>query len=111
VRLAACEAWGRQPGGQGLPQLVQVLADDQEAEVRLAAARELGRLKDARALVPLTEALADANPALQHGAAESLRAISGRDYGDDVQAWRQYAATGQAPEPNVSLAERLRRLF
>ena len=40
---------------------------------------------------------------------ESVVAVSGRDYGNDVQAWRQYAQTGKSDAPEVSVAERVRR--
>jgi hypothetical protein len=54
-------------------------------------------------------ALEDPDPAMQYRAVNSLRAISGRDLGNDVQQWRLYVK-GQLPE-EPTFAERLRRLF
>ena len=77
--------------------------------MRLAAVRAMGHTKETTALAPLAEALADADPAMQALAQESLTAVSGHHFGDNVQAWREYAATGKSDAPEVSLAERIRR--
>jgi HEAT repeat protein len=111
VRVAACESWRQQDPSVAVRELTAALSEGNEHDVRMAAARELGRRKDRQALAPLAETLADPNPALQQRVASSLREISGRDFGPNVEAWRQYAATGQGEEPPVSLVERLGRLF
>jgi hypothetical protein len=38
---------------------------------------------------------------MQRRVVESLKAVSGRDYGNDMTAWRQYAASpvGRGEEP------------
>lgn len=78
----------------------------------MAAARELRRFQDPLAYQALGLALQDEDPALQYRAVESLREASGKDYGNDLQAWQQFAQ-GQDPGPEYSpsVAERLRRLF
>ena len=47
---------------------------------------------------------------MQHRAMASLKKVSGQDYGDDVEAWRQYAKTGQA-QPQPSLVQRIFKGF
>ena len=110
VRIACCKAWGRRGGTEAVEQLSRALASDTNIDVRLAAARALGQTKDPSAAAPLGDALADADPALQYRAIESLKAISGRDFGNDLAAWRQYAKTGHSDKP-LTVAERLRGLF
>ena len=73
------------------------------------AVKALGETADKAALAPLADALVDPNPAIQFRAQESLRAVSGRDYGNNVQAWREYAKTGTTTTEEISFAERIRR--
>jgi HEAT repeat protein len=112
VRVAACEAWSRRGGPEAVHALSKVLHGDTELDVRLAAARALGALRDRTAIPALGLALEDANPALQWRAIQSLKAVSGRDFGDNVPAWRQFVQSGAAPErEHPSLADRVRDLF
>jgi hypothetical protein len=53
--------------------------------------------------------MVDSNPAMQKRAHEALTAVSGRDYGENVQAWRDYAKNGSTNAPEVSIAERVMR--
>lgn len=109
VRRAACEAMGRHGGPQAVQELTRVAAADTDVDVRIAAVRALGETEDQAALVPLAEALIDPDPAIQFRAQQGLRTVSGRDYGSDVQAWREYAKTGKSSAEEISFAERLRR--
>jgi len=111
VRIACCEAWGKRGGQDGLEELSRVLASDTNLDVRLAAARALGKTKQPAAVTPLAEVLADADPAMQARAMESLKSVSGKDFGNDVGAWRQYAQRGQADPPAASVADRVRKWF
>lgn len=107
VRTVAAEAWGRRGGPAAVERLTAALSDDASLDVRLAAARALGRTKHPGALAPLAEALADSDPAMQHRALASLKEVSGKDLGHDVETWRQYARGEHAGPPAPSLAERL----
>lgn len=111
VRIACCEAWTKRGGPEAVEHLSQALGGDTSLEVRLAAARGLGASKDQKALGPLVEVLADNDPALQNCAVQSLRQISGQDFGGDIQKWRQYAAAPNQPQPPTSIAEKFRKLF
>jgi HEAT repeat protein len=114
VRVTACEAWGRRGGGEAVQLLSDKLNRDTETDVRLAAIRALGELEGEQAtgaVRTLGVALDDKNPAIQFRAIESLRQVSGRDYGTDLVAWRQFVQGGQ-PEPTTpTFAERLRSWF
>ena len=110
VRVAACEAWGKRGDAQAVSLLSEALRSDVDADVRLAAAKALGETKNPEAVAALGEALADADPAMQYRAVLSLKKVTGKDLGNDVDRWQQYVK-GELPEPTPSLAERIRRLF
>lgn len=107
VRIACCEAWGQRGGPESIQELSTVLEAESNIDVRMAAAKALGATKDAQAVKPLADVLADNDPAIQRRAIESLKAVSGKDYGYDVQAWRQYAAGEPVQKRGESLAERM----
>jgi HEAT repeat protein len=111
VRVACCEALGKRGGPESVQVLSEALTNDTDLDVRLAAARALGETKDNAAIAALGQALEESDPALQLRAVESLRLVSGREYGNDVTAWREFAA-GRDPAPYTpTVAERLRNLF
>jgi HEAT repeat protein len=112
VRVAACEAWGDAGGVQAMEALTELVRNDEDLDVRIAATEQLGRFQDPLVVSALGLALNDQNPALQYSAVESLRTSTGRDFGDSVPAWREYVA-GRTPEParSPSMVERLRDIF
>ncbi len=112
VRIAACRAWGDRAGPEAIQLLGQRISGDTNADVRLAAARGLGETGDRSAATPLGVALEDADPALQYRAVLSLRKITGKRFGNDVNRWRQYV-NGETPTTSqpMSIAQRLRGLF
>lgn len=111
VRRMACECLGKRGGKEAVAELARASTSDTDTDVRLAAVRAMGQTGDTAALPPLAESLADSNPAMQFRAQESLRAISGHDFGNDVHAWREYAKNGRSDAPEIGIAERLRRTF
>jgi HEAT repeat protein len=111
VRIAACESLGRLGGPDATEKLSATIASDADPDVRLAALRAAGELDDPNVVSGIAIALDDPDPALQLRAMRSLEQVTGKQYGNDVQLWRAYAA-GEAPtEPDISVAERLRQLF
>jgi len=112
VRLAACEALGKRGGRQAAEKLADKLQVDKNVDVRLAAARALGHSKEQLAVTALGEALEDKDPAMQYRAVLSLREVTGEDFDNDVNRWRQYVS-GEHPRPAkpISIAERFRQLF
>lgn len=96
VRIACCEAWGTYGGVEAVSVLSGVVSGDEDPDVRLAAVRALGETGESGAVQALQPALEDDDPAMQLMAANSMRAVSGRNFGNDINAWREYAA-GREP--------------
>ena len=109
VRVAACETLGRRGGPEAVAALCDALKIDLEPEVRMSAAKALGQTHDLKAVPALGGALSDEDPAMQYLAVQSLQQVSGKDFGNDVNLWKQYVKGESPPEP--SLAERIKRLF
>jgi HEAT repeat protein len=105
ARTAACEALGKRRDEQSVQLLAAAVSGDAESDVRLAAARALGETKSPDAVKPLGEALNDEDPAMQWRAVQSLKQVTGKDFGNDVNRWQQYVR-GENPSP-PTLAERL----
>ena len=110
VRVACCNELGRLAEPASVASLANSLGNDEHIDVRLAAAEALGKIKSPDAVRALSVALDDRDPALQYVGVQSMKSITGEDYGPDVEAWRQVAA-GETPPPakRPTVAERLRR--
>jgi HEAT repeat protein len=109
VRVACCQALGRRQDVIAVASLANSLRTDKDLDVRLAAAEALGKIKSPEAVQALVIALEDRDPALQYVGVQSMKSVTGKDYGPDVQAWRQFAAgVTPLPEKAPSVAERLR---
>ena len=111
VRMAACEAWRKRGGPEAVSLLAARAAADADLDVRLEALRELGALGDEAAVPALARALEDPDPAIQYRAVLALKEVSGRDLGDDVNAWRSWAADPKAKGNEWTIAEGFRQLF
>jgi hypothetical protein len=112
VRIAACRAWGKVGGAEGLQSLAERVSKDENIDVKICAAKELGQFKDQAAVVALGSALEENDPALQYQAMQSLKSCSGRDFGVSVASWREFVAGRNPPPPeSPSMAQRLRQLF
>lgn len=109
VRLASCQSLGARQETRAVASLATVIRDDDDKDVRLAAVEALGKIKDPSAVAALAVALDDRDPALQYVGVQSMKSITGKNYGGDVAAWRQVAAGESPPEPPApSIAERIR---
>jgi HEAT repeat protein len=111
VRRVACECLGRRGGVEAVQELSRVANSDTDLDVRLAAVKALGQTRDQTAMPALAEAVADNNPAMQDLAVQSLKNISGRDYGDNMEAWQELAKTGKSSAAEIGVAERVRKMF
>ena len=108
VRIAVCDALGRQANPKSIAGLEGVLNSDPENNVRLAAARALGNSNDPNAARALTLALSDRSPALQFRSMESLKQITGEDFDGDPERWIAYIQVDvQVDREPPSLAESL----
>ena len=111
VRTAACDAWVEIGGDEAVRHIAHRYRSDKDIDVRLYAIRSLGSLGDISAVPVLAEALEAPDPAVQYRAVASLKEVSGRDFGNDVNVWREWAADPEAADQNWSIAEAWRRLF
>jgi len=110
VRARACAVWRERGGTEAVQQLANRCRTDRELDVRLQAIRMLGELEDKAAIPVLADVLADPDPAVQYRAVAALKQVSGRDLGNDVNVWREWAADPGRVEP-WSIAEAWRKLF
>ena len=101
VRCAACEGWRKRGGAEAAPVLIRMMKEDNEFDVKMTAARELGILGDPAAVPELGVLLDDPNPAMQNRGVESLRAITGKEFGDDVTKWKSFVQGGSPAEISV----------
>lgn len=111
VRLKACDVWSTRGGEDALNLLVTRYQTDAELDVRLRALKRLGDLQDKGAIPVLARALEDADPAVQYRAVAALRQVSGRDLGNDVNAWREWAADPASDKVPWTIAEGFRKVF
>ena len=111
VRMEACAVWARRGGAEAVTLLAARSQTDAELDVRLQALRMLGELGDDRAIPVLAKALEDPDPAVQYRAVAALKEVSGRDLGNDVNAWREWAADPEGSSAKWSIAEGFRQLF
>jgi HEAT repeat protein len=111
VRIRACDVWAKRGGAEAVQLLATRFQTDADLDVRLRALKMLGELKDKQAIPVLARALEDGDPAVQYRAVASLKQVSGRDLGNDVNVWREWAADPEAHKAEWSIAEGFRRLF
>jgi HEAT repeat protein len=111
VRVACCKAWGKRPSPEATRILAETLSGDTEHDVRMAAAKALATAGDKEAVTALGTALEDSDPAMQYVAVASLKNVTGKNLGNDVNAWRELAKRPDPPLREKSLAARLREIF
>lgn len=111
VRTSCCRMLGKRGEAASVNSLANVIRSDKDIDVRLAATEALGKIRSPEAVKALAPALEDRDPALQYVGVQSMKAVTGKDYGPDVQAWRTVAAGGTPPPaPAPSMAQRLQQL-
>lgn len=96
VRMTCCRALGQRADSAGVEPLAAVVRQDDDFDVRMAAVDALGAIKTEASVLALAAALRDRDPAMQYAGVQAMRTASGEDFGNDVSAWRQYAASLQA---------------
>ncbi len=74
------------------PDLIDVLAFDDDERARWEAAWSLGRLGDEQAIPSLIDALEDSSDDVRWFSSWSLRTITGESFGPDHDAWMQWWA-------------------
>jgi HEAT repeat protein len=106
IRVLACGFCGQKGDAATVQRLAALLSGDIDKDVRMAAARALGSAHDPSAIAILGTALEDKDPAMQYCAVGSLRKLTGRDLGNDVDRWRVAIKDG-----SLGLAERSHHWF
>lgn len=101
VRLAACKAWKLRKDTAARDMLLSLANKSNEStSVRQAALDALSVFgEDATVRTQMTSFLDDPSPAVQYQVAESLKVMTGRDYGGDFASWKQFMAGVDVPEP------------
>jgi HEAT repeat protein len=69
---------------------LMALLKDEEEDVRDTAAYALGLLGDERGIEPLIGCLQDPHEAVRREAAGALKTITGQDFGQDYDRWKQW---------------------
>jgi hypothetical protein len=92
IRLAVVQSWEKMPAGAAVPALQDLIGNDTNVDVRLAATRALGQFPGEQSLRALNLALTDRDPAIQLRATESLEKVAGKSLGRNVKAWQEYVA-------------------
>ena len=87
--------------------LAAALANDTDLDVRVQAARSLGAFKGAASMETLAAALEDNEITVQLTAMQSMKSVSGQDFGQDAKAWREYARSGSVKDETPSIASRI----
>jgi hypothetical protein len=106
VRTTCCRLLAKRQDAGAVAALSQIVATDSDAEVRMAAIDALGEFKSPAAVQGLAAAIKDRDPAMQYAGVLAMQRASGEDLGNDVEAWRQYAASVASPaRRDVSVAQ------
>ena len=102
VREAACAGWKTYGGEQSVPELIQILANESDLDIRHQAIEMLGEMRDERAIVALEVPLMDNDPALQYYTMKSLQKITG----EPEKSREEWIAYCQARHPDTAVAPR-----
>ena len=105
VRMACCRFLGERGDPSAIGPLSHLVGADADIDVRLAAVDALGKFKTHAAVPGLAAALKDRDPAMQYAGVEGMKNVTGdEDVGNDVKAWRQYAARLTGSAENAAIA-------
>ncbi len=104
VRMEACRALGNRRETKAATLLASTFGSETEIDVKHAALEAMGNQKNKTLVNAARIALNDRNPATQSLAMESLRGITGKDYGDRPDAWLKAIGTpdfGEESDPGT----------
>lgn len=108
VRLAVAQSLGTTQNPEAGSTLLAMAQSDSSRIVQLAATQSLGRHPSEDVRRFLASKLEDRSPAMQYQASLALKAVTGKDYGGDVDAWKRYLAGEDVPEARPSLADSMK---
>lgn len=87
IRSMAYKEWGQRPGQVAMPVLLKGARSESEKDVRIVIIRALGRFKNQQVYDTVTEALKDRDPSVQLAATDSMKELTGLDYGNTPEPW------------------------
>ena len=90
LRMAAVQSLKNQRTSSAQTSLISVVKSDQNPDVRRAAIASLSEFRDPDVVRLLANNLNDNDPATQLRVMESLASLTGKEFGADVKAWRQF---------------------
>ena len=107
VRVACCRKLGQRKEFGAVAPLRELMASDDDVDVRLAAVDALGAIGTTAAMQAIGPALTDREVAMQYAGVQALRLASGEKLGNQISAWQQYVeglgpATSAPGVPGVS---------
>lgn len=111
VRMALVAALRRSQDEVATTTLIAMSSSDPSNNVKLSATRSLGSHKSEAVKQYLGSKLDDRNIAVRFQASQALGELTGKRYGGDIDAWRQYVAGQNVPEPELSFAQTLESMF
>ena len=111
VRMQACSSLGNKSGDDAARLLVATIGTEGNLDVKHSAMEALGNFQSPIASQSLRTALVDSNPATKQLAMESLRGVTGKDYGDDPSVWIAALDGQEVEEPKSRIAEVFRGIF
>lgn len=111
VRMEACHALGRRSGDDATRVLVATIGTETDLDVKHAALEALAKHDNPISRDALKLALSDRNPATRNLAIESLKGVTGQNYGDDPKVWIAALNGQEVEQATPRLAERIRGLF
>ncbi len=99
VRSECAQALGEIESNEAQAALAGALRGDPRSDVRLAAAQSLRQHRDGQSAEALLVALepSEDDPAVRYYAADSLRYMTGHDFGYDREAWASYLQETENP--------------
>lgn len=103
VRMAACDVLGKRPEPAAAQRLARLAGESTNLDVRQAALRGLQNQGGDVANNAMKLALEDRDPAIRMTAVASLEKMTGKDFGNQPEAWLAFL-NGQAPEPEPESA-------
>lgn len=111
VRIEACQSLGQRKGDEAVRLLAATIGSETNEDVRHSAMAALANHKSPIAIDSLRVALSDRNPATRALAMESLRGVTGKNYGDNPEVWIAALDGKPARQVETRIADRIRDLF
>jgi HEAT repeats len=111
VRLAVVSSLSNSRENVATGVLLAMASSDANTNVRLTATRALGKHDNPQVREFLGKQLDERNIAMRYQASQALEEMTGKRYGGDIDAWREYLAGNDVPEPKASIAESLESFF